>query len=192
MNSMNLSQMRAPRPVLAAVDFGQASRAAALLAARVADAAGAPLYLLHVIHDPADEPGFYRRRQPSTGPLLPVEEIAATLCDECLSELRREHPELASLREAQFKLVAGLPRQRIREVGQSLGAGVLIVGSHRGKGPLARLLPAAGQRYGAGRKLPVVEVFPPWARLNNGSDEQSLEAPSTWREVHRLYGAAAA
>jgi nucleotide-binding universal stress UspA family protein len=46
----------AVQPILVAVDFGEAARAALLSAARLAISTGAPLKILHVVHDPGEEP----------------------------------------------------------------------------------------------------------------------------------------
>ena len=48
-------------PILVPVDFSPHSTAALLQAARLAECTGQRLLVLHVIHDPAEMPGYYGR-----------------------------------------------------------------------------------------------------------------------------------
>ena len=125
---------RIPTRVVVAVDFSEASREAAHVAAYLAGTLGAPLTLLHVIHDPVDTPGFYSdpiSRGPQ-GPQRPIEAIARDLSDEFLASVRREHPGLSALVQPDFMTVSGLPVTRIPEVCEHLCAGLLVIGPDGG------------------------------------------------------------
>jgi nucleotide-binding universal stress UspA family protein len=117
--------------VVGAVDFSEASREALRVAAYLAGRLGAPLTLLHVIHDPVETPGFYRDPI-DKGPQRPIEAIAKDLGDEFLASMRREHPGLSALTQPDFMTVSGLPVTRIPEVCQHLCAGLLVIGSDSG------------------------------------------------------------
>lgn len=124
-------------PVLAAVDLGEASRAAVLWASELAEGTGAPLRILHVLHDPAESPGKYARHK--LDPLEPMTDAAERMLSEFMAEIRAAHPGLKSLAEATTTLAKGLPAQTIVNQARELGASLIVVGS-RGKSGLARLL----------------------------------------------------
>ena len=114
-------------PILVPVDFSPASEAALLWASNAADAFGAPLHVLHVVHDPSAEPGFYVRADGAGGP-RPLEEVACELLDEFLAAVRARHPQCAPLQEAGAQLVTGLPVTRILEIADELDARFLVMG----------------------------------------------------------------
>ena len=81
---------RESRPVLVPVDFSSCSEAALLFAAHFASCAQAPLLVLHVVHEPGNEPGFYRReRHPDSALMRPLEDIARDMLAEFVAELGR-------------------------------------------------------------------------------------------------------
>jgi nucleotide-binding universal stress UspA family protein len=125
------------RPVLVAVDFSEDSRAAVLWASAFAARVGGRLVLLHVVHDPADQPGYYR----SVGmkPPQTMEQAAAGMLDDFVARLKAEHPELATLHSAEHKLLSGLPPGRIAEAAELLHARLIVIGS-RGMTGLPHLL----------------------------------------------------
>jgi nucleotide-binding universal stress UspA family protein len=124
-------------PILCAVDFSSDSHAALLWACRQAELTDAPLIILHVVHDPAASPGFYR--QLPEGQLRPMEEIAKEMMDEFLMQVRSENPELKGLASASVQMVSGLPPGRIVEVAESLGVSLIVIGS-RGRTGLPHVL----------------------------------------------------
>ena len=111
---------------------------ALLTAARLAESSGAPLVVLHVIHEPGNRPGYYRRQGRSDA-LLPIDAIAERALQGFLSDVRAQHPEHRPLLDrAEIRLVAGIPETRIPEVARSIGAQLILMGSN-GRGSLARL-----------------------------------------------------
>ncbi|MHC4941231.1 MAG: universal stress protein, partial [Planctomycetota bacterium] len=82
------------QPVLVPVDFSVHSEAALLWAAE--NAGGAPLLVLHVVHDPESAPGYYARANESDH-LRSMEEIAQQLLAEFLERVRSEHSTLPAL-----------------------------------------------------------------------------------------------
>ncbi|NNL65450.1 MAG: universal stress protein [Myxococcales bacterium] len=127
----------AQRPVLVAIDFSPFSERALLWAARAARGFGAPLVVLHVVHDPASEPGYYQRAAGGDEPLQRIEEAAAEMMTEFLDRIDREHPEL--LADADRRLVIGVPVTRILEVAADVGAELIVMGSH-GRTGLSHLM----------------------------------------------------
>jgi nucleotide-binding universal stress UspA family protein len=126
------------KPILVAVDFSRASESALLFAASLAESTGNPLTVLHVVHDPGDAPGYYvipgRLEQ-----LGRMEDVASTMLDDFLAELRRAHPDLIALKQATTLLVVGLPVPRIMEVIEQVDAHMLVMGSS-GRTGLHRLM----------------------------------------------------
>ena len=60
-------------PILVAVDFSDDSHAALSWACRLATAMKARVIVLHVVHDPANAPGYYKRDEKDL--VLPMEDI---------------------------------------------------------------------------------------------------------------------
>ena len=124
-------------PVLVAVDFAPDSEAALLWAGDYADRVNAPLVVLHVVHDPADAPGYYKRSDQDL--LRPMEDVAVEMLDRFLAGIATEHPHLSSLETAEKVLVKGIPATRILEVARKRGACLIVMGS-RGRTGLPHLL----------------------------------------------------
>lgn len=114
-------------PVLVAVDFSEESRAALLWAAGQAQLEEAPLLVLHVVHDPAENPGFYSTSDDGT--FTPMLDVAENMMQEFLLHTKADHPELPALAAAQTRLVEGLPAGRINEVAENTGARLVVIGN---------------------------------------------------------------
>ena len=125
------------RPVLVAVDFSEDSRAALLWASAFTARVGGRLVVLHVVHDPANQPGYYRTI--GMKPLQTMEQAAESMLDDFVAQLSSEHPGLAVLHSAEKKLLTGLPPGRIAEAAELLHAKLIVIGS-RGMTGLPHLL----------------------------------------------------
>ena len=118
--------------ILVAVDFSAGSEAALLWACHYAETIDAPLEILHVVHDPAGSPGTYKPN--SDNPLEPMVDVAKRKLDQFLEQFDRSNPQLSGLERANKICVPGLPVQRILDVAQARGAGLLVLGSRRRSG----------------------------------------------------------
>jgi PiT family inorganic phosphate transporter len=150
------SAMTGAAPVLCAVDFSADSEAALLWAAAQAQRSGAPLAVLHVVHDPASSPGFYRK--PDEGWLRPMEEVAGEMFTEFMEGMRARHPEAAGLAGAERILVDGLPSGRICEIADRIGAGQVVVGSRGRTGLPHVMLGSVAERVAQVCAVPVTVV----------------------------------
>jgi nucleotide-binding universal stress UspA family protein len=116
------------RPILVPVDFSAYSQAALLCAAELAELIGAPLAVLHVVHDLGEAPGYYsvkgRKKQ-----LRRMEDVAADMLDEFMREVHKAHPERHVLEQAETLLVVGLPVTRILETAKKIDARMIVMGS---------------------------------------------------------------
>jgi len=145
--------------ILAPVDFEPAARAALQFAAQLAQDAGVPLTILHVVHEPADRPNYYRRHGGSEV-LLPMEVLAERRLDEFLTGVRSQHPDLVTLDEPGVLLVKGLPGTRIPEVAERMGAAQIVMGRSRGRRLLPGLFAPLSDRVADQCDIPVTLVHP--------------------------------
>ena len=142
-------------PVLVAVDFSDEAAAALIWACDYAQRIGAPLEILHVIHDPADSPGAYR---PDGNDLLePMADVATRKLDQFVDEVGRTNSSLRKLRDAELLCVEGLPAPTILEVARAHRVGLLVLGSQHRKG-FARLVHASTAQQVAGRATVPVTI----------------------------------
>ncbi len=124
-------------PIVVALDFTPDSEAALAWACEYSACVRAPVLALHVVHDPGDAPGYYRKAEEDL--LRPLEDVAAEMMDEFLAKVRKEHPKLKALGDVEPFLVKGIPATRILEVAEARGARMIVMGS-RGRTGLPHLL----------------------------------------------------
>ena len=127
------------RPVVAAVDFSPHSASALTWAAAVAERIGAPLVVVHVVHDPGSAPGYYQEVKKAKKHIHRIEEAAEEMMADFLRKVRKGHPDLAALETMEPVLVVGLPVSRILEIAEKREASQIVVGS-RGRTGLPSLL----------------------------------------------------
>ena len=123
--------------ILAAVDLSEDSSAVAVWASQLAEKTGAPLQILHVLHDPAENPGKYARCK--SDPLEPMADTAERMLSEFMTQIRATHPGLKSLANATARLAEGLPAPTIVNEAGMLGASLVVIGCRRKNG-MAKLL----------------------------------------------------
>ena len=124
-------------PILVAIDFSDDSRAALVWASDYAALVSAPIIVLHVIHDPAENPGFYNKAGHSA--LLPLEDVAQEKMDEFMKEVASDYSDLESPFPIEKKFAVGLPAGRITAVAEKEGAQMIVIGT-RGRTGLSNLL----------------------------------------------------
>ena len=144
------------QPILVAIDFSDDSRAALLWACEYADCVGAQLILLHVIHDPASNPGFYQSESP--GQMLPMKDVAESMMNDFLADTTKKQPHLEALKTADTHLVKGLPPGRIVEVADLLKAKLIVIGNRGMTGLDHMLLGSVAERVVELAPGPVVVV----------------------------------
>jgi nucleotide-binding universal stress UspA family protein len=125
-----MSKKNSESTLLVAVDFSSFSREAVLFAARLADDLDAAIIILHVIHDPAEAPGFYAKKKKKKKYLQNIEDSAADMMEEFVQDLQNENPKLNNLSKAETLLVIGTPVKRIIEVAKKKKARMIVLGSH--------------------------------------------------------------
>lgn len=125
--------------LLVAVDFTSFSEEAAFFASQLASKLKARLIVLHVIHDPAEAPGFYVQKGKKKKYLKTMEEVANEMMTSFLTTLKKAHPNEKPLKKAIPKLVVGTPAARIVEIAIKEKAGMIVIGS-QGRTRLSKIL----------------------------------------------------
>lgn len=116
------------RPILVPVDFSPHSVSALLEACEWAECKGQSIVVLHVVHDPAEMPGYYGKVTKKKK-LLRIEDLAKEAVEEFMKDMIEQHPECDRLRKAETALVVGLPTNRILEMVEKLNAAMVVMGS---------------------------------------------------------------
>ena len=125
--------------LLVPVDFTSYSEEALLFASKLAGKLEAQILVLHVIHDPAEAPGFYVKKMKKKKKFLrSMEEAANEMMDEFIEKMRRTHPDQTPIKEATTLLIVGTPTTRIVEIAEKKKAAMIVMGSH-GRTGLSRL-----------------------------------------------------
>jgi nucleotide-binding universal stress UspA family protein len=134
-----MAKKPAKTKLLVAVDFSPFSEEALIFAGGLAEKLEAQLLVLHVIHDPAEAPGFYAQKGKKKKFLKSMEEAADEMMEEFLLKMRQAYPDQISIQKAKPLLVVGTPVTRIVEVAKKKQVDMIILGSH-GRTGLAHLL----------------------------------------------------
>jgi len=113
-------------PILVGTDFSPGAEAALGWAVDAALAFGVPLLVLHVVHDPAEDPGHYARFK--KGQFEELERVAKDMMQDFMEEARERLPHLDEVSDVDVSVVAGLPVSRILEVAQRKHASLIVMG----------------------------------------------------------------
>lgn len=121
------ASQKVPAPVIVAVELTGEAEAALLWACEYAEATGAPLEILHVVHDSGSSPGLYK--PDGDDPLEPMVDVAQRKLQRFLEQLEHRVPRLSGIKNAKRICVDGLPAQRILDVARAHGTSLLVLGS---------------------------------------------------------------
>ena len=115
-------------PILVPVDFSPPSEEALLKACELAECLKRPMVVLHVVHDPAEMPGYYlnitKKKQ-----LVRMEDAAQEMFEEFLDATRKRYPKVKMLNKLESLLVVDLPVTRILQVVEKRNASLVVMGS---------------------------------------------------------------
>ncbi|MGD8587670.1 MAG: universal stress protein [Chromatiales bacterium] len=123
-----MTKKQAKGPILVPVDFSPHSAAALLHACEMAHCMHRSIVVLHVVHDPAEMPGYYSKLTKKKN-LVRLEDLARDMLDRFMHEFKRNHPGFKVLQKADVMLVLGLPVTRILQVVEKLHASQVVMGS---------------------------------------------------------------
>ena len=147
--------------LLVAVDFTSFSGKALVFASELAEKLKADLLVLHVIHDPAEAPGFYAHKGKKKKFLRSMEEAAEEMMEEFLAKMRKDHPDQLPIKKAVPLLVVGTPVTRILEIAEKEQAKMIIIGSHGRTGLSHLLVGSKAERVVQLSPIPVTVVKTP-------------------------------
>jgi len=174
-----LSHQTSRRPILVPVDFSSPAKAALMFACRLADKVDTPLLVLHVVHESSSQAGNYRKHDRS-GRMLPVDEVAESMVEEFLLQLRKEDPSLESLTRARLLVVSGLPAERIAEVAARENTAMIVMGTD-GRSGLSRLFSGSVSQEVAKRTaVPVTIIKAPDTDWENNPVGHRLGSADWW------------
>ncbi len=151
-----MTNTKSIQPILVAIDFSEDSEAALLWASNYTKLTKSPLIILHVVHDPADAPGFYRREEDDWSEPMAV--VANRMAKDFMKKMYDKNPTLAPLLEARLEFVQGLPPGRIVEFAEKVQAQIIVIGSCGRSGLTHILLGSVAERVAQISKIPVVIV----------------------------------
>jgi nucleotide-binding universal stress UspA family protein len=144
--------------LLVAVDFTPYSEEALIFASKLAGCLNAWLLVLHVIHDPAEAPGFYVKKGKKKKFLQSMEEAAEEMMEAFLKKMRKAHPDQIPIQDAIPHLVVGTPVTRIVEIAEKKQAYMIIIGSHGRTGLTHLLVGSKAERVVQLSPIPVTVV----------------------------------
>lgn len=134
-----MSDKEPKKHILVPVDFSPDSQEALLKACQLAACLHSQVTVLHVVHDPAEMPGYYARIAKKKKNLLRINDAAAEMLEDFMKAAAKEHHQVKDMADLETLLVVGLPVSRILEVSDQLNAEMIILGS-KGETGLKHLL----------------------------------------------------
>ena len=155
-----MAQKNKKETLLVAVDFTPFSQEALIYACNLATKLEAQLLVLHVIHDPAEAPGFYVQKMKKKKFLRSMEEGANEMMEEFINKAKKAYPDFICVQKAQPILVVGTPVTRIIEIAKKKRASMIIVGSHGRTGLSHALLGSKAEKLVQLSPIPVIVIKP--------------------------------
>ena len=154
--------------VLVPVDFSSCSREALKYACDFICEIGAPMLILHVVHETVGESGHYRKHC-SAGNARPMADIAVDMLDEFIYSVKKELRSPDVLDAATKIVIEGLPASRIHEVAEHKNAAFIIMGTHGRKGLSRLALGSVAEKVLQQSTVPVTVIKNPPVGNNNSA-----------------------
>ena len=121
------------KKILVATDFSGPSAEAVRHAVKFASGFDAQLLVLHVLHDPAEAPGFYSSKKAGKKVLRNMEEAASEMMEEFVAK------HLKDIKKLEVKILPGLPAEEIVRFSEKQKVDMIVIGT-RGHSGLKRLM----------------------------------------------------
>lgn len=155
-------------PILVPVDFSDHAEAALMQACELAACTTQPLIILHVVHDPAETPGYYGQVAQEDR-ILRIQDLAQEALDRFMQSMLLRYPDQPLLRTAERRLVVGLPVTRILEMIEKSGASMVVMGSQGRTGLDHLMLGSKAEQVVRLSPVPVMIVKAP--RIREAQDD---------------------
>jgi len=121
------------KKILVAIDFSAGSAQALRWALKLSIKFDSQLLLLHILHDPAEAPGFYCSEKSGTKVFRNMEEAASTMMDEFVEK------HLKDWEKFDARIIPGLPPEEIVRVAEKEEVDMIVIGT-RGHSGIKRLM----------------------------------------------------
>ncbi len=121
------------KKILVPVDFSDCSVAALKAAINIARQFEAKILALHVIHDPAEAPGFYASQKAGKKVFRNMEDSATQMMEEFASKRLRKYD------KHECHVRPGIPATQILQIAEEKKVDMIAMGTH-GRGGLDRLM----------------------------------------------------
>ena len=121
------------KKILVAVDFSPASEQAVRTALVLGEKFESSLLLLHVIHDPANAPGFYAAKKAGKKVLRNMEAAAREMMDEFVAAQMKDWEAFEA------RIIPGLPANEVVKTARKDKVDLIVMGT-QGHGALRRLM----------------------------------------------------
>ena len=145
-----------PGPILVAADFSANSKTAVIWAIDLAIALSAPIVLIHIVHDRAEGPGYYRHDKKDA--MRPMEDIAGKMMLDFVERLGEKGLQYKSFKNIETRIVTGLPVTRILETAENIDARMIVMGSQGLTGLAHLLIGSKAEQVVRLAKIPVTIV----------------------------------
>ena len=145
--------------ILVATDFSEHSSYAVRWALDLADSLKSSIFLLHVVHDRAEGPGYYRHDKKDA--MRPMEDIAERMLQKFIDDIGDENSQFESYKNLNTEIVTGLPVTKILEVAERINARMIVMGSQGLTGLAHLLIGSKAEQVVRISKIPVTIVKSP-------------------------------
>lgn len=142
-------------PILVPVDFSKHSEAALIFAMNIAELMERQVIVLHIVHEPASAPGYYRRE--SSDDSRTFDAIAAEMMEKFIEEAKKTCPNI-DFTKAETKFLDGIPSRRIVEYAKKIDAHMVVMGSHGHRGLKSVLIASKARKVMQYAPMPVTVV----------------------------------
>jgi len=119
--------------ILVAIDFSDGSAQELRYALKFAIQFDSHLLLLHILHDPAEAPGFYSSEKASKKVFRNMEETASRMMDEFAEKYLKEW------KKYNAQIIPGLPAEEIVRIAEKEQVDMIVMGT-RGHSGIKRLM----------------------------------------------------
>ena len=143
-------------PILVAADFSANSKTAVIWSIDLAIALSAPIVLIHIVHDRAEGPGYYRHDKKNA--MRPMEDIAEKMMLDFVENLGEKGLQYKSFKNIETRIITGLPVTRILETAKNIDARMIVMGSQGLTGLAHLLIGSKAEQVVRLAKIPVTIV----------------------------------
>ncbi len=146
--------------ILISLDFTAHAKDTFLHGLKLATALNLDVKAIHVLHGPAENPGFYSDYIKEGTP-KPLDEIAEIMYVDLVQSITDEKPEYKNvLDNVDFKVIEGVPTTRLLEIIEDSMPEYVVMGSHGRSGMRKLLVGSTTEKIVSKSPVPVLVIKP--------------------------------